>query len=1163
MRRYVKPALILTAIVLVILAICIMARTWGEWQWISVVILGVGMSALARGIFFLKKWLFRRSDKKFVGGIMDEEEDAAKQVVAADQQAIGDLQKRWKDAMEALRRAHMKKKGQAYQVQPWFMIMGEPGSGKTAAIKGSRLHSALTDVSPSSATSGTGNCDWWFFEKSLILDTAGRYTVWADEDQDKPEWREFVMLLAKYRKRKPINGLIVTVAADKLVNAEPDALADYGRTIRRRINELMRAFGTRFPVYVLVTKIDQMFGVMALCDQLPEAALGSAMGRANSALRADAVGVLERTFVEIPDRIRGLEVLLLHRGEEPDPGILLLPEELAKLKPGLGRFVEAIFQKSGYHEDPILRGIYFSSARQETSDVKLPASLSAFQSSQKERPGGFRGLFLRDFFSKILPGDKELLAPLMEAVATQRKIKTIGVAAWIAIMIFIAGLLTISFFKNLGIIDSFKHDLEFPSLEAGGEGNAQEAKQEENADRMAKFQAKLSKLHKETEKGIPIDMGLDASERLTEAAKKAFCQLLRKHFLDELDKRITDNIKNLSVEASKEFIGKYAEHLQTRVGLLKTRLSKDQDGDQLLKELKSASESIFKDLRAIDVRLIPDMVSEHMFALYQGYLLWDQNREMLEQEKTDLTGNLITLAVKGENLNWLVGWANLLPDIKKITMAQFWGRETEAAEYNYVPRAYTREGQKKIFGFIDRTLELLVDDDINHGKLLGRKNKFQNWYQSQYLKAWRRFCKNFILDSRQLEESERIQLAQDMGDPKKNPYFKLLDSMADHLSDLPQKDEAQKWVKWATEFPRNRKLAEGVLMANKEGSTADDEKPNQRRFSDKAITAKMPQKLAAYVKWLKEVGKKVKSDKDTYKMFSKLYQRERSNPLFESYTAYKKIERLYNQSRERNPYLALLAGPVAYQLNYAGAVTRDRIQEQWREKVLSRADGLSGPELKDALFGEGGVVRKFVKESPGSTFIEYQAASGRYVPKRALGNRFPFSQKFLEFVNKGFRLTSGKVKDEYKIKVRFKPTGAEGGKISKTVLTLQCGDMELQKLENRNFGKPPQSFTWKPGTCGDVRLEMFFKKGFRVSRVYKGAYGFRDFMKDFRTGARVFVGERFSKEDREKLKRHGVRSITVKYKFSGQDAKAVGKLSSITLPRTPRAIIQKPTRLFK
>ncbi|MCP4295916.1 MAG: type VI secretion system protein ImpL, partial [Proteobacteria bacterium] len=263
--------------------------------------------------------------------------------------------------------SHLRKHGNPLYVLPWYLVIGESGSGKSTAIGSARLSSTFAEVNRTSGISGTRNCDWWFFEQAIILDTAGRWTIPIDEDKDTEEWNRFLNLLSKYRKKEPLNGICVTIAANKLLDASPEVLEEDGKNIRSRIDELMRALGFKFPVYVLVTKCDLMQGMNEFCDYLPEKGLDQPMGLVNHDLSTDIVDFQKRTFESIDERLRSIRLLLLHQ-QEPGgarPGILLFPEEFRNLQKGLEAFLKGAFKKNPYQEASTLRGLYFSSGKQE------------------------------------------------------------------------------------------------------------------------------------------------------------------------------------------------------------------------------------------------------------------------------------------------------------------------------------------------------------------------------------------------------------------------------------------------------------------------------------------------------------------------------------------------------------------------------------------------------------------------------------------------------------------------------------------------------------------------------------------------------------------------------------------------------------------------------
>lgn len=72
---------------------------------------------------------------------------------------------------------------------PWYVFIGAPGSGKTTALINSGLRFPLAEGTGGHQVKGVGgtrNCDWWFSDEAVLLDTAGRYTT---QDSDRRRTR--------------------------------------------------------------------------------------------------------------------------------------------------------------------------------------------------------------------------------------------------------------------------------------------------------------------------------------------------------------------------------------------------------------------------------------------------------------------------------------------------------------------------------------------------------------------------------------------------------------------------------------------------------------------------------------------------------------------------------------------------------------------------------------------------------------------------------------------------------------------------------------------------------------------------------------------------------------------------------------------------------------
>src|SRR5690606_18103481 len=85
---------------------------------------------------------------------------------------------------------------------------------------------------------------------------------------DRAAWLGFLDLLKKYRRRRPINGVLVALSvADLLLQSESERRA-HAAAIKARIAELYEHFGLRFPIYLLLTKCDLVAGFEAFFDDL-------------------------------------------------------------------------------------------------------------------------------------------------------------------------------------------------------------------------------------------------------------------------------------------------------------------------------------------------------------------------------------------------------------------------------------------------------------------------------------------------------------------------------------------------------------------------------------------------------------------------------------------------------------------------------------------------------------------------------------------------------------------------------------------------------------------------------------------------------------------------------------------------------------------------------
>ena len=265
---------------------------------------------------------------------------------------------------------------------PWYVFVGAPGSGKTTALLNAGLQFLLGDAAKGAqpgavkGVGGTRNCDWWFTQDAVLIDTAGRYaTQDSDRDVDASAWDNFLALLKKTRPRQPINGVLLTVNIQDLLQQGPTERQQHAAKLRARLQELQTKLGVRAPVYVLVTKADLIGGFNetfeALSKEERDQVWGFTFERGDS-LQGDPLRDFEAQYQQLQQRL--VEQLLGRLETERDVlkrnAMFAFPQEFAALQGLLGEFLRAVVSSGGALEaTPQLRGVYFTSGTQEGSPI--------------------------------------------------------------------------------------------------------------------------------------------------------------------------------------------------------------------------------------------------------------------------------------------------------------------------------------------------------------------------------------------------------------------------------------------------------------------------------------------------------------------------------------------------------------------------------------------------------------------------------------------------------------------------------------------------------------------------------------------------------------------------------------------------------------------------
>ena len=278
------------------------------------------------------------------------------------------LKERLNNAIHVIKHASFygKRRASRYEL-PWYLLMGDKNSGKTALLENSGVDFPLnkTDERMTRDIGHTRYCDWYFANQAVMIDAGGRYMVQEENSVAERVWPQFLQMLYQKRRRRPLNGIVFTLDVGQLLNQDEGALEQYARTVRGRVQQIQSQLSSDIPVYLVLSKGDYLEGFSAFFEHLTKEEREQIVGvtfKENS--DGTQVDVLRTEFEELIRRINDMVLSRIHheRDVKRRGDIIRFPLQFAAIVEPLALFVEIAFGRNRYHLPTRLRGIYLTSA---------------------------------------------------------------------------------------------------------------------------------------------------------------------------------------------------------------------------------------------------------------------------------------------------------------------------------------------------------------------------------------------------------------------------------------------------------------------------------------------------------------------------------------------------------------------------------------------------------------------------------------------------------------------------------------------------------------------------------------------------------------------------------------------------------------------------------
>lgn len=380
-------------------------------------------------------------------------------------------------------------KNYRYQI-PWFLLIGEAKSGKTTLIANTGL--TLPLGSPSEQIYGTKQeLNWSFFDKAVVMDVAGDYVLREDgQTSNNRSWNAISRLLQKYRPERPVDGIILTIPCTDLIgsrNMTPERrlrLERKASALYKKLWQAQKILGMSFPVYIIVTKCDEVTGFKSLCHEIPPPLREDIFGWSSPYTLETAYNSnwVEEAFQNLYRYLFQIQIEVFAEREEVQDGdgLFMLPSEMQLMRAPLQVYLDHIFKESSYHNSFSFRGLYFCGDggalapapapalmpfEDESGDDWLIPSADPFEAPQamEPPPTARRPIFLKHLFEKKIFQEDLLARPVSKIMLSRNRTVLVAVALSILIPL-IGGIGILLTYNNLERREKELH--EFLSREA-------------------------------------------------------------------------------------------------------------------------------------------------------------------------------------------------------------------------------------------------------------------------------------------------------------------------------------------------------------------------------------------------------------------------------------------------------------------------------------------------------------------------------------------------------------------------------------------------------------------------------------------------------------------------------------------------------------------------
>ncbi|ROM34248.1 type VI secretion protein VasK [Pseudomonas poae] len=312
---------------------------------------------------------------------------------------------RFKEAVQLLRtsRRYGEQSPRWRRDLPWYLLIGEQGSGKTQLLAAAGLPLPLDQAGAAPMSRGV-HCDWYFADEGVLIDTPGRYLSQPDSSVDVTGWTALLRMLKWRRRARPLNGVVVTLSVDRLISGNEHDLEQHARDVHSRLQEVQQTLHVDVPIYLVLTQADRLPGFGEFFDSPLGEGADSVLGQPLEPGKAGVeVAQVHQAFEQLLQRLNDQLIARLHQERNADRRgqMLGFPQQVARMGERLCLFIELAFSAHRYQRVNGLRGFYLTCADSRRNHfvqglfsrvIFAEADLAGLQTQEQQRMRRRQGL---------------------------------------------------------------------------------------------------------------------------------------------------------------------------------------------------------------------------------------------------------------------------------------------------------------------------------------------------------------------------------------------------------------------------------------------------------------------------------------------------------------------------------------------------------------------------------------------------------------------------------------------------------------------------------------------------------------------------------------------------------------------------------------------------